>query len=75
MTIPATASERSAPERRGLVSVFGGTGFLGRRIVRRLLRRGFGVRVAARHPERVQAVFRSNVSWSLKTGQMAWLWI
>jgi uncharacterized protein YbjT (DUF2867 family) len=60
MTIPATASERSAPERRGLVTVFGGTGFLGRRIVRHLLGRGFAVRVAARHPERVQAMFPSD---------------
>jgi NADH dehydrogenase len=43
-----------------LVTVFGGTGFLGRRIVRRLLGRGIAVRVAARHPERVQAVFRPD---------------
>ena len=48
------------PERRRLVTVFGGTGFLGRRIVRHLLGRGFAVRVAARHPERVQAVFPSD---------------
>jgi uncharacterized protein YbjT (DUF2867 family) len=34
------------------VTVFGGTGFLGRRIVRRLLDHGFAVRVAARHSER-----------------------
>ena len=32
--------------------VFGGTGFLGRRVVRHLLGRGFRVRVASRHPER-----------------------
>jgi uncharacterized protein YbjT (DUF2867 family) len=60
MTILAAGSERSAPERRKLVTVFGGTGFLGRRIVRRLLGRGFTVRVAARHPKRVQAVFRPD---------------
>ena len=48
------------PERRRLVTVFGGTGFLGRRIVRHLLGRGFAVRVAVRHPERVQAVFPSD---------------
>jgi len=60
MTMPAAASEGSASERRRLVTVFGGTGFLGRRIVRRLLGRGFAVRVAARHPERVQAVFRPD---------------
>ena len=32
--------------------VFGGTGFLGRWVVQRLLGRGFRVRVASRHPER-----------------------
>ncbi|MBA1148520.1 complex I NDUFA9 subunit family protein [Ectothiorhodospiraceae bacterium WFHF3C12] len=35
----------------GLVTVFGGTGFLGSRIVRQLVRRGHRVRVAARRPE------------------------
>jgi uncharacterized protein YbjT (DUF2867 family) len=40
--------------------VFGGTGFLGRRIVRHLLGRGFAVRVAARHPERVRAAFPAD---------------
>jgi uncharacterized protein YbjT (DUF2867 family) len=34
------------------VTVFGGTGFLGRRVVRCLLEQGFAVRVASRHPER-----------------------
>ena len=34
-----------------LVTVFGGTGFLGRRIVDRLTREGMRVRVAVRHPE------------------------
>jgi NADH dehydrogenase len=42
---------------RGKVTVFGGTGFLGRRVVRRLLERDFSVRVAARHPERVATLF------------------
>ena len=60
MTMPAAASKGSASERRRLVTVFGGTGFLGRRIVRRLLGHGFAVRVAARHPERVQEVFQSD---------------
>lgn len=32
------------------VAVFGGTGFLGRRVVGRLLGHGFAVRVATRHP-------------------------
>src|SRR5947207_2891102 len=34
------------------VTVFGGTGFLGRRIVRHLRSREFPVRVASRHPDR-----------------------
>jgi uncharacterized protein YbjT (DUF2867 family) len=32
------------------VTVFGGIGFLGRRIVRHLRYRGFPVRIASRHP-------------------------
>ncbi len=42
---------------RGKVTVFGGTGFLGRRVVQRLLERDFSVRVASRHPERAAAFF------------------
>ncbi|MER9305389.1 complex I NDUFA9 subunit family protein [Mesorhizobium sp. M0293] len=42
-----------------IVTVFGGTGFLGRRIVKRLLERGFTVRAASRHPARVVPVFSS----------------
>lgn len=34
------------------ITVFGGTGFLGRRIVRHLRSREFPVRIAARHPDR-----------------------
>src|SRR5437660_563735 len=34
------------------VTVFGGTGFLGRRIVRHLRSRDFPVRIASRHPDR-----------------------
>ncbi|HEX2117409.1 MAG TPA: SDR family NAD(P)-dependent oxidoreductase, partial [Alphaproteobacteria bacterium] len=33
------------------VTVFGGTGFLGRRVVRRLAEEGAAVRVAVRHPD------------------------
>lgn len=33
-----------------VVTVFGGTGFLGRRIVRHLRDKGFSVRIASRHP-------------------------
>jgi uncharacterized protein YbjT (DUF2867 family) len=36
------------------VTVFGGTGFLGRRIVHHLLEHAFAVRVAARHPSRAR---------------------
>ena len=36
-----------------IVTVFGATGFLGRRVVRHLLERGFQVRAASRHPEAV----------------------
>ncbi|WP_366511193.1 complex I NDUFA9 subunit family protein [Mesorhizobium sp.] len=42
-----------------IVTVFGGTGFLGRRIVKRLLERGFTARAASRHPARVGRVFSS----------------
>jgi uncharacterized protein YbjT (DUF2867 family) len=38
-----------------IVTVFGGTGFLGRRIVRSLREAGAAVRVASRHPERAAA--------------------
>src|SRR5260370_18552122 len=33
------------------VAVFGGTGFLGRRVVRHLRKRGFSVRIVSRHPD------------------------
>src|SRR5688572_27400520 len=41
------------------VSVFGGTGFLGRRLVRRLAAEGASVRVAARHPNRARSTLRA----------------
>ena len=40
-----------------IVTVFGGTGFLGRRIVRHLRSRGFPVRTVSRHPDRGQKLF------------------
>ena len=40
-----------------LVTVFGGTGFLGRRIVRHLHDAGFAVRIASRHPDSAVKVF------------------
>jgi uncharacterized protein YbjT (DUF2867 family) len=39
------------------VTVFGGTGFLGRRVVRHLRKRGFSVRIASRHPDRSDRLF------------------
>jgi NADH dehydrogenase len=39
------------------VTVFGGTGFLGRRIVRHLRSRGFHVRIASRHPDQGHSQF------------------
>src|SRR5438093_10262333 len=35
-----------------VVTVFGGTGFLGRRVIRCLRQHGFAVRIASRHPDR-----------------------
>src|SRR6266536_913239 len=40
-----------------IVTVFGGTGFLGRRIVRHLRSHGFPVRTASRHPDRGHRLF------------------
>jgi NADH dehydrogenase len=39
------------------VTVFGGTGFLGRRVVRHLRRRGLYVRIASRHADRAHGLF------------------
>src|SRR5260370_1912707 len=43
---------------RQSVTVFGGTGFLGRRIVRHLHDDGFAVRIASRHHDRATSIFR-----------------
>jgi len=43
-----------------IVTVFGGTGFLGRRIVRQLRTQGFRVRVVSRHPERGGGLFETD---------------
>jgi uncharacterized protein YbjT (DUF2867 family) len=39
------------------ITVFGGTGFLGRRVVRRLRNAEFSVRIASRHPDRGHRLF------------------
>ena len=41
------------------VSVFGGTGFLGRRVVRRLAAGGATLRIAVRSPDRARSVLRA----------------
>ncbi len=52
MATSAETHDAEAEPHGRLVTVFGGTGFLGRRVVRRLLERGHRVRIAARHPDR-----------------------
>src|SRR4051812_26193861 len=42
------------------VTVFGGTGFLGRRVVWHLRKREFSVRIASRHPERGKKLFGTD---------------
>ncbi len=42
------------------VCVFGGTGFLGRRLVRRLAAEGAALRIAVRSPERARGVLRAD---------------
>ena len=44
------------------VTVFGGTGFLGRRNVRHLQNTDFAVRIASRHPDRGRSLFSRDVS-------------
>src|SRR5207248_10192899 len=44
------------------VTVFGGTGFLGRHIVRHLLDADLAVRIASRHPDRAKSLFPGDVS-------------
>jgi uncharacterized protein YbjT (DUF2867 family) len=39
------------------VTVFGGTGFLGRRVARHLRKSGFSIRIASRHPNRGHELF------------------
>lgn len=43
-----------------LVTVFGGTGFLGRRIVRHLREAGFTARIASRNPDRERVLFSGD---------------
>jgi len=51
----------------GRVTVFGGSGFLGRRIVRRLAEAGAEVRVAVRRPERVSGIGNAGANGRIET--------
>ena len=57
MTAASTGSGQGTLGHGRVVTVFGGSGFLGRRVVRHLLDHGFRVRATSRHPERVPAIF------------------
>ena len=52
--ITSVAQDRGMERGMNRVTVFGGTGFLGRRIVRRLSDAGVAVRLASRHPARAE---------------------
>ena len=43
-----------------IITVFGATGFLGQRIVRRLHEQGCAVRIASRHPSQARALFSTD---------------
>ena len=45
-----------------VVTVFGGTGFLGRRVVEHLRKHGFFVRIASRHADRGRELFGADAS-------------
>jgi uncharacterized protein YbjT (DUF2867 family) len=49
------------------VTVFGGTGFLGRQIVSRLADGGADVRVAVRHPERASFLAKAGTTGQITT--------
>ena len=60
LCLERSASERSVVMDRQLVTIFGGTGFLGRRVVRHLRDKGMSVRIASRHPERGREIFGTD---------------
>ena len=55
----ATDFGQNAPNRR-IVTVLGGTGFLGHRVVRHLLKHGFSVRIISRHPEQALSLLKPD---------------
>ncbi|WP_214473720.1 complex I NDUFA9 subunit family protein [Mesorhizobium sp. dw_380] len=56
----ATGSSGDGRGAGRIVTIFGGTGFLGRRIVKRLAEQGFTVRAVSRHPGRVRDAVSSR---------------
>src|ERR1700691_2305971 len=52
--IKSVAQDHGIDQRMSCVTVFGGTGFVGRRVVRYLRQSGATVRVASRHPGRAE---------------------
>src|SRR6478735_276388 len=55
----ATDFGQNAPNRR-IVTVLGGTGFLGHRVVLHLLKHGFSVRIISRHPEQALSLLKPD---------------
>ena len=55
----ATDFGQDAPNRK-IVTVLGGTGFLGHRVVRHLLKHGFSVRIISRHPEQALSLLKPD---------------
>jgi hypothetical protein len=53
-SIKSVAQDHWIDQRMSCVTVFGGTGFVGRRVVRYLCESGATVRVASRHPRRAE---------------------
>ena len=53
-TIKNIAQDRGMDQKMNRVTVFGGTGFVGRRVVRHLSDSAAAVRIASRHPARVE---------------------
>ena len=49
MAIPAQPADEKRDMTKGLVTVFGGSGFIGRYAARTLVEKGYRVRVACRH--------------------------
>lgn len=68
MSAATAGSGQSAPGHGRTVAVFGGTGFLGRRVVRHLLGRGFRARAASRHPERAPPLFEPDGAGAAAVG-------